>query len=114
MLLTFYEKFLRFCEKTKKAPTAVVIEAGLKNSAANAWKNGSVPRDSTLLKLANYFGCELDDLKSDAPDSADPTSLTTFQRELLLATQGMTPAEQEQLLRYAKFAVAEREKDKAN
>lgn len=73
-----------------------------------------MPRMSTLLKLADYFGCELDDLKSDEPDGADLTSLTTFQRELLLATQGMTPAEQEQLLRYAKFAISERDKDKAN
>ena len=73
-----------------------------------------MPRPSTLLKLADYFGCAVDDLKSDEPDDADLSSLTTFERELLLTTKSMTPTEQEQLLRYAKFAVAERDKDKAN
>lgn len=112
--MTFYEKFLRQCNKIGKTPTKVLLELKIGKSANTNWQAGHMPRPSTLLKLADYFGCQLDDLKSDEPDGADLSSLTTFQRELLLATQGMTPAEQEQLLLYAKFAAAEREKDKAN
>ena len=112
--VTFYNKFLRQCNKIGKTPTKVLLELKMGKSANTNWQAGHMPRPSTLLKLADYFGCTVDDLKSDEPDDADLSILTTFERELLLTTKSMTPAEQEQILRYAKFAVAERDKDKAN
>lgn len=52
----FYEKFLELCVSSGKSPSTAAQEAGFSNAAATDWKNGSKPRKSNLLKLANYFG----------------------------------------------------------
>lgn len=32
------------------------------------WKKGKLPRDTTLKKLAEYFGCTVSDLTGDVPE----------------------------------------------
>ena len=38
---------------------------GLSTAIATKWKNGSIPRDSALLKIANYFGVTVEYLKGE-------------------------------------------------
>ena len=56
----FYKIFLELCEKKGKKPNKVAEEIGLSNATATSWKQGSVPRDSTLLKLAHYFDVSIE------------------------------------------------------
>lgn len=64
----FWKNFEKLCTDRGRSPTAVVQELGLSSSAVTAWSRGSVPRNSTLGKIAKYFGVTLDALLADADD----------------------------------------------
>lgn len=64
----FYENFVHLCveqeRKTgqKVTPSGVAHAIGLSNAAASGWKQGKVPSDSTLSKLADYFEVPVEQL----------------------------------------------------
>ena len=74
----FWQNFIRLCSKAGKSPNRVASELGFSNAVATGWKKGSVPRDSTLLQIAEYFGVPVESLTEEtlsAPDSKEPPSL---------------------------------------
>lgn len=52
----FWSIFEQLCNEKGVSPNAVCKEIGLGSSAATYWKQGSWPRQSTLEKIAEYFG----------------------------------------------------------
>ena len=52
----FKDIFIDLCNKNNVSPTSVCVAIGLSNAAFSAWTDETVPRKSTLLKIANYFG----------------------------------------------------------
>ena len=56
----FYNIFLRLCANKNVKPNNVTKALGLSNATATDWKKGSIPRDVTLQKLADYFGVSVD------------------------------------------------------
>jgi transcriptional regulator with XRE-family HTH domain len=64
-IVNFYNNFLRLCESAGKKPSAAAEEAGLSKSLVSRWKQGKGFTDASALKLAQYFGCSLDDLLWD-------------------------------------------------
>lgn len=60
--MTFYENYLKLCNNIGKSPSAVAIELNLGKPSVTRWKHGSVPRDSTVSKIANYFHVTVADL----------------------------------------------------
>lgn len=56
----FYQNFLRLCGERQLKPNNVTKALGLSTAAATDWKNGCVPRDVTLQKIADYFGVSVD------------------------------------------------------
>lgn len=71
----FWEKFLLLCKEKGESPTYVCKKLGYSSTMVTNWKRGSVPRDSTLLKIADYFGVTLDYFKEEqqAPTIASET-----------------------------------------
>lgn len=71
----FWEKFVFLCNERNTTPAAVCIDLGYAKAAATKWKAGAVPRDTTLLKIADYFGVTLDYFKEEqqAPTIASET-----------------------------------------
>ena len=62
----FYDNFIRLCNSIGKAPSAVVVEAGMKKSIVTGWKKrGSLPSDATAQKLADYFGITVAELMAE-------------------------------------------------
>lgn len=53
----------------------VCSELGLSTAIATKWKNGSIPRDTTLLKIADYFGVSVEYFKGE-PERAQAESET--------------------------------------
>ncbi len=51
----FYDKYVALCERAGKTPRTVAMEMGFGNSAATYWQRGSMPRRTTLKKVAEYF-----------------------------------------------------------
>lgn len=59
----FWINFLSLCAERGLSPNAVAAECGIKSSGTvTGWKNGSIPRQSVLLKIADYFDCTIGDL----------------------------------------------------
>ena len=62
MSMKFWNTIKNLCDEKGTTPTAVVKELGLSTSMATRWKNGTIPNDKTLHKLADYFEVTTDAL----------------------------------------------------
>ena len=58
----FWDNFVHYCTKAGTSPNAVAKELGLSSGSVTAWKNGTTPRSSAVIKIANYFQIEIEDL----------------------------------------------------
>lgn len=63
----FKNNFIKICNDRGLAPSAVCMAVGLSNSAYSSWDENSRPRDTTLIKLADYLGVTVDDLLAEEP-----------------------------------------------
>ena len=71
----FKKNFIRICNANGIAPTSVCEKIGLAKSTFSNWTEESVPREATLMKLADYLGCTVEDLLAEEPA---PQSNTVF------------------------------------
>ena len=67
--MAFYENYVQLCNEVGKSPSAVAIELKLGKPSVSRWKTGTKPRDTTVLKVANYFGVTVQELMSDTPSA---------------------------------------------
>ncbi len=82
----FYNKFLKLCNEVGKAPSAVAEELGFKRSAVTKWSKGSLPRQASLQKIADYFGSTVDELTADEPEQKEkPAAQSSEPRDPLIA-----------------------------
>lgn len=61
----FYDNFLELCNSVGEKPSAVALKLGISKATVSNWKrrkNGAT--DATALKIANYFGITVDELKT--------------------------------------------------
>lgn len=61
----FYDNFLELCNSVGEKPSAVALKLGISKATVSNWKrrkNGAT--DATALKIANYFGITVDELKN--------------------------------------------------
>ena len=67
--MSFKENFTRLCNQKRESPTTVCKKLGLSNAAYSCWTDESIPRKSTLIKIADYFGVSVDFLlgKKETP-----------------------------------------------
>ena len=102
--MDFYRNFLRFCSHKGVYPSAVAEAIGLKRSAVNRWKNGSIPSDVTLQKLADYFEITPDSLLIDEYEHLviqnDPMALDAREALLLKEFRELSADGQEKALIY--------------
>jgi transcriptional regulator with XRE-family HTH domain len=61
----FYKKLIALCIEKNTNPTALCKTLGLAESAVTRWKRGSIPRDVTLKKIADYFDVSVDTFTTD-------------------------------------------------
>lgn len=95
----FYERLVTLCAEKGTNPTALCDALGLSQSAATRWKQGSVPRDTTLNKIAKYFGVTpeyLLGIKSiDTQNFAEPTSVDVAVEKFAASIQDAVRAAEE-------------------
>lgn len=60
--MQFYENYVRLSSKAGKSPSAVAQEVGIQKSTVSRWAKGAVPRYTTLLRIADYFGVTIAEL----------------------------------------------------
>ena len=61
----FWEKFILLCNERKMSPSAVCLDLGFSKATATNWKKGSQLRDTTLKKIADYFGVSVEYFKGE-------------------------------------------------
>lgn len=52
----FKENFIRLCNQRGESPTVVCKKIGITSSAFSKWTDESVPRQATIMRIADYFG----------------------------------------------------------
>lgn len=65
----FYKKFIELCNKNEVTPTYVGAQIGVSKAAVSGWKTGSMPRDTQLAKIADYFGVPVSYFSEEAPET---------------------------------------------
>ena len=63
----FWKNLCKLCNEHKTTPNAVCSAIGKSSATATKWKNGAVPRDTTLQLIANFFSITPEELLKD-PD----------------------------------------------
>jgi transcriptional regulator with XRE-family HTH domain len=58
----FYAKLQQLCANKGVSISTMVSDIGLTSGIITWWKNGSIPRNKTLKKIADYFGIKMQDL----------------------------------------------------
>lgn len=61
----FYYNYVALCNSVEKSPSAVAEEMGFQRSVVTRWRHGTVPRQATLQRIADYFGVTVEDLISE-------------------------------------------------
>ena len=68
----FKQNFINICAERGIAPTTVLRHIGLSNATYSCWTEDSIPRRTTLKKLADYFGITVEDLLRDPAQKVEP------------------------------------------
>lgn len=63
----FKRNFERMCTQKGVAPSTVMRQCGMAAATYSCWTEDTIPRQSTVKKLADYLGCTIDDLLADEP-----------------------------------------------
>lgn len=115
-LSIFYRNFLILCNRNKVAPSRVAEECDATRASSSRWKSGVIPRDATLLKIADYFNVPVEMLTQEGafddglPEKPDAAQLEAVQDavednaraarrcQIIDRTAGMTLAQLEQIV----------------
>lgn len=110
----FYKNLTALCAKNNTTPTAVIEALGLSRGSVTHWKNGKIPHDSTLIKIAVHFGVSVDDLLSDAkeksPDESELDELDAYLAEIGIEIRAMDDNDRRELKNYVEFLVSKKKK----
>lgn len=66
----FWSVFVGLCAKREVSPNAVAKALGLSSGSVTLWKNGAVPKSTTIRKIADYFGVSPESFLAEADDLA--------------------------------------------
>lgn len=100
----FWLKYVELCNSVNKAPNKVASELGVTSGTATKWKNGAVPQDRTIKKIADYFGVSVEYLKGETdiknPGAKDSTEMD---KEVVRLFSKVPEEKKEEAMRYLRF-----------
>lgn len=82
----FWDNFVSLCTQRGTSPNAVAAELKKSSGSVTAWKNGAVPRETTLKKIADYFEISIDELLYDQKEKSpmpEGTELSEAKRRVI-------------------------------
>lgn len=102
---TFFARFNELCRAQGKSANGVAKELGIPSGSVTAWKRGSMPRNQTLVRLAEYFGVSVDYLA--AAEKAAPEGRRVTQEDIKFALFGgegeITDAMYQEVRQFAQY-----------
>lgn len=104
----FWDNFIMLCNEHNKNPNPVAKELGISSGSVTGWKNGALPRDTTVKKIADYFGVPVEHLteqinvkKIQSPEFSD--EMSDIDKELYSLLKKSSPKLREEALKYIKY-----------
>lgn len=109
----FFDRYSSLCKKKGKTPTGVALELNVSRATVNYWKNGNVPKQEILIKIADYFNVTVDYLLGTT-QKENPTA--NSDETLMFALYGddnkdITPDMLDDVRKFAQFVREQRKKD---
>lgn len=83
----FYDNFVRKSQALGKSASSVAELMGYHRSELSRWKKGTTPRRSTLVKIADFFGCSVDELIEEHPSKNKKTAPSISDEAVKIAKQ---------------------------
>lgn len=78
--MVFFDIYCSLCMQIGKSPNTVAKELSISSGTVTGWKQGRIPQNASLQKIANYFGVSVeyllgkDENKKPAPAEGDGLS----------------------------------------
>jgi transcriptional regulator with XRE-family HTH domain len=106
----FYSNYVKLCNSIGKTPSAVALEIGLQKSTVTRWNRGSEPNYATKLKVADYFGVDVEELCADTETKKEsvPISENELDLRLIELLTSLTPDEMRQVDAFVQGLLAAR------
>lgn len=110
--ILFYENFISLCNRDGVSPSSVAERIGLNRSIVTRWSNGSVPRQATLQRLADYFNVTVsaltsEDIKKDLPQAEE--GLSDMQLKAMRFVQSLSDDDLRRFIKMGEAAFGELE-----
>lgn len=83
-IFMFWEIFNRLCNDHNIKPNAVAKELAIPSGSVTDWKKGRIPRDGTLIKIADYFNVSTNYLLGKADQKEKPTETDGLEEGTIL------------------------------
>lgn len=109
--MAFYDNLTRICRERGMSVNSMIVQMGMSKSNHKAWREGAVPHEATLLKIARFLNVSANDLTSEAKKATPVAeakaqqpiqSAVGKQEEVLLKMYSMLGSDlQDELLAYA-------------
>lgn len=99
----FKQNFERICVEKGYSPTAVCIAVGISKSNYSNWNDGTMPRKTTLIKIAEYLGVSVDELTT-----GNKTTLSEEEKQLVSLIAQLTDEEVKELSNFVDYIISKR------
>lgn len=114
---SFFDRYVELCKTTGETPNSVAKIIGASSGSVTAWKNGTEPRYSTVLKIAEHFSVSVDYLlgkeNKKAPTVSDERTVSDDDIKFALfgGSDEITDEMYDEVKRFAAY-IKQREADK--
>ena len=91
----FWDMFSDLCATVGKSPNAVAKEMKIPSGSITAWKNGTLPRNATISKIAEYFNVSVSYLLGEEKEKPTMTGeqISDARKQLDAALDDMSDEE---------------------
>lgn len=93
----FYKKFIELCNENRVTPSYVGNQIGVSKAAVSGWKTGSMPRDTQLAKIADYFGVPVSYFSEETPETEKSPAPERETEDFARYFAMLTPEHQQQI-----------------
>lgn len=110
----FKEIFIRLCNEKGVTPSKACRDVNIAPATFSCWDENSVPRQATLLRIADYFGVTVDYLlgKEQEKKPSETEDLEEIRVALFGGDTEVTPEMWEEVKQFARFVAMKKKQEK--
>ena len=115
----FYKKILELCKNKGISPSKLMTDLSMSKANIDRWQNGSIPQNSTIKKIADYFNVSTDYLLNgelaiteEIKQSNQQPLFTAEDVELLLKIKNLSSTERKEVESFVQFKELKESKKK--